>query len=799
MSTRSFKVTDSLYLVAHSITKGAPATAKAVEVPTDHIMVIDCSGSMSWELPKIREQVKKKIPKMLKETDTLSVVWFSGRGQCGVLLEAEPVATLADLKTVENAVDRWLKPVGMTGFKEPLVKVAELGAKLAKKNPNSARHFFFMSDGCDNQWSRGEILKAIEDAAGAVTSCTVVEYGGYSDRALLAAMAEKGGGSFIFAEDFDRYAPVVEAAMTRKTTSTKRIEVPIKGDPIGGFAYALTGGDLNTFSASDGKIAVPEDTREVYYLSPTLIGTAGDIKAIPYATKAVVDDMIGATYGAISLMAVRMKPDVVFPLLALTGDVTLIEQFSTCFGKQKYSDFMDLSKQAAFDSKLRLVKGYNPKLVPREDAFTVLDVLNLLQQDDEARILMHDPEFKYKRIGSERLDATDQLTDEEQAQVAVLREAMGKTKDAKKLKEITDQISVIVDKPDALNFVRIKNPDGYSIDSLVFNEDRPNVSFRVTYKGTVDISKRKAALKEEWKDKLPDIFPSQEIRAYTAVKDGFINLEVLPCSMSNGTFEKLKAEGVVSGDFQKRVVLELRKLPVINRKMVKSLSAQTFFEQGYELTRARAAQKVYKKYAEELLPKEALADFVTKYGVDAAKWLDEQGFGFHGYAPPHTTSAPKTDEYKSKLLKVSLKGLSSLPKVAEVRGKIMKTGSNKDFAESADFGKFESWIPNPKLNAPSALMKVAVEDVEKFLVSDAYTKAKAKAAVLKAWLEGQKKDSIEKCRGLIFDISQATFCTVVGQVWFKEWDSLDKNEMTITVDGTAVACKVEMIEETIKI
>lgn len=786
ITDHSFKISESLYLVRYTIPNETAATGKSVEVATDHIMVIDCSGSMSYELPRIREQAKKKLPKMLKAEDTLSIVWFSGKNECGILLEAEPVATLADLKVVETAIDRWLRPVGMTGFKEPLIKVAELGQKLAKMHPKSARHFFFMSDGCDNQWNRGEILKAIEQAAGAVTSCTIVEYGGYSDRPLLTAMAERCGGSFIFAEDFDRYAPLVEAALTRKVTSSKRIEVSIQGDPIGGFAYALSGGDLLTFSTTDGKIAIPEDTREVYYLSPSSIGVKAEMPSfLPGKTASSVID---ATYAAVSLMAVRMKPDVVFPLLKLTGDVTFITQFSTCFGKQKYSDFMELSKTAAFDARLRLTNGYDPNLVPREDAFTVLDVFNLLQHDDNARVLMDDPAFKYKRIGQERVDAVDQFTKEEQIEVDRLRDEMSKTRDAKKLKELSDKLSAIADKPDKLKFTRIPQPEGYEIDDLVFNGSRPNVSFRVLYKGTVDLSKRLADVKEPWKSKIPEKFETQQYRNYAAVKDGFINIETLPATVSESTFAKLKAEGVVSGTYVKRVVLELRKLPVINRKMINGLSAKTFFELNYELKRAQAAQKVYKDYAKLLLPVKMVDAFVEKYGVDAAKWLEEQGFGFHGYAPPHTKGAPTTDEYNSRILDVSLKGLSSLPKVADVKAKLI---TSKD-------GKFE-WVPNPKLNAPSALMAVAVKEIESFLVGDAYTKAKAKDKVLQAWLEGQTKAAIEKTRTLIFDISQATFSIIVGQGWFAEFPTQDQNEMTINVDGNAIVCKAEMKEEIVKV
>ncbi len=271
METTSYAVSDSLYLTSVPVSGKEPAKPK--EVPTNHVVVIDCSGSMSYELPKIREQLKRKLPKLLREKDTISVVWFSGRGQFGTLLEAEPVATLTDLKDVENAIDRWLRPTGMTGFKEPLEEIPNLVARVSKKTPGSVFSLFFMSDGCDNQWPRQDVLKAVEKAGSSVASAIFVEYGYYADRPLLTQMAEKSGGALIFAEDFDRYVPAFEAAIQKRQSGAKRVEAKIPGDVIGGFAYAFSGSDLLTFGVEAGAVQVPEDAKEVWFLSPVVHGT----------------------------------------------------------------------------------------------------------------------------------------------------------------------------------------------------------------------------------------------------------------------------------------------------------------------------------------------------------------------------------------------------------------------------------------------------------------------------------------------------------------------------------------------
>lgn len=270
----SYEIEKGLYLIRQAIAKG-DAKPKAVETPTNHIAVIDCSSSMYGDLPRIREQLKKKLPTLLKDGDTFSMIWFSGRGEFGALIEAEPVATLADLNDVNKAIDRWVRPVGLTGFKEPLVEVEQLVSRVGKKNKNPFA-LFFMSDGCDNQWNRADILKVVEKTAGALASATFVEYGYYADRPLLAAMAEKAGGVHIHADAFDKYESVFEAAMQKHPMGGKRIEVSVGGDPIGGFAYALADFEITTFSVNGGKVVVPEEIPTLWYLSPTAVGTTAE-------------------------------------------------------------------------------------------------------------------------------------------------------------------------------------------------------------------------------------------------------------------------------------------------------------------------------------------------------------------------------------------------------------------------------------------------------------------------------------------------------------------------------------------
>ena len=775
MRTTSYHISENLYLVGQTL----PASKKAKPAkppPLNHVFIIDCSGSMYSDLPHIRQQVKQKLPKMMGKDDTLSIIWFSGRGQFGTLLEGEPLASLADLAEVNKAVDRWLRPVCLTGFKEPLEEAVRLVGRVKKSNPKGLFNLLFLSDGWDNQWNRGEIFKALTKAAEVVASTTIVEYGYYADRQMLASMATKAGGAHIFAEDFPRYDPQVEAFIRRQPSAT-RVEVSISGDPIEGLVFALGDEEIVSYEPDAGTVAVPERTQQVWYLSPTQVGTlAGNFDA----TEATSISALEASYAALSLLSLRMKPDLVYPILKALGDVRFIKEFGGCFGKQKYSAFMEATKRAAFDATLRLADGYDPDAVPADDAFTIIDLLDILSQDSKNTLLLDHPEFKYSRVSRARVDASEKLTAEEEAEVTELGQKIGSTKDAKKLKEYQERLAeLLAKKQTALKFKADKTDAGYPITNLTWNESRPNVSIQTKLTGTVDISER--LTDEAKKAGVPVEFPTFIFRNYTIIKDGLVNVEKLPVKITKETLSKLKAcpsEAMPVRDKDGTVIFDLTVLPVINRNMVKEVSAEDLFRKEWALQQSKAEQKVYNSVRKELAPKTSKG-FKEQYGAEVADWLKEQGFTDYSGFSPKQVQAEASDFYMAKELKVKLKGFASLPSLKDVRTKVAS-------------GK--------ALTSGAALMGPHVKTVDAFLASDGYKKAKDQTKVLEAWMESQAEGVREDTRKLILELAKIKFAITVGQVWFKEFASLEENSLDLDLGaGKPVSCTVEQKEVEVKI
>ena len=766
MSTTSYKIASDLFLVweAAPVAK-APVAPKPK--PTNHVVVIDVSGSMSYELPKLRTQLKDKLVHLLRDNDTVSIIWFSGRGEFGVLVEAAPVVGVKDLSKLHQAIDRWLRPVGMTGFREPLEEVAALVKRVKNGNPFS---LFFMSDGCDNQWNRAQILDAVKHAAADLAAATFVEYGYYADRAMLTAMATKAGGAHIFAQDFGEYEPVFAAAMQRQAVGDPATALPIKGDPIGGFAFTLdrgpnTDAGLYTYEVTAGAVTVPKAVTGVWYVATAGVGAIITPKAKVYGTPAAAaDPAVAATYAALSLYAARMQPKVVYPLLRALGDARLIRDFTTCFGKQRYSAFMDATKTAAFDATARWRDGYDPTLVPPDDAFTVFDLLRVLNDGHTLLDLDHEA-FTYSRISRGRVDADEHLTVAETAELAELREAMGKTRAAKKLKELQARIDEILStKQDALTFTPAP-VDGYPLASLTYNESRANISLLARKAGTVDLSARLKAIAATPAPAtvrgLPTLFPTHIWRNYAVLKDGLVNIAKLPVLVKPAVMGALFKAGikfthparprVVDGQTYERAVIDVAALPILNLKTVREVSAEQLARTEWALTCARAAQKVYKGLiTAQTPPGPKSANLIDTYGTEAAAWLVEQGISDNGFSPKQTV-APVKDVYMGRELAVEIDGYKSLPSLKDVQERLAKLAAGG--------------TKTKPLTGGAALMASTLGEAKGWPLTTIQAALAATERTIKQHLH-------EK--------SQMIVAVIVGQTWFKEFKSLDENTYTLT-------------------
>ena len=677
-----------------------PALAKAVPAPVHHLIAIDISGSMYSDLPDLRLHLKNKLATLVSALDTVSLIWFSGRGQCGTLVEAMPVNGVADLSSLHAAIDRFLVPTGLTGFKEPLQEAGNIIDRLRGKTPGALFNLFFMTDGYDNQWSEGEILDLCRMLEPKLDSAAVIEYGWYCNRPLLTKMAETLGGKQVFSDDFQSYALAFEGSMSG---STKKVKVKLEHPASAGYVFALAGENLLTFTPdTDNTVMVPEGLSTLAYF----VAKKGEKFDHTKHTDAHL-------FAAVVPLAQRMQTDSLFSVLGALGDVALVQSFSSCFSKEDYSRFQAESLAAAVNPSKRYTLGYDAAAVPKEDAYTVIELLAALTESEENLFYPYHPAFAYERIGAAR-----KANDEE------------------------------------VKFLVGDKDKGYPINGLVWAEDRPNVSIRVKVAGSVKLPSSRAS-------GLPEAVDSYIYRNYTVVKDGIVHIRLMPVSLSKDTFTKLKKNGLLAGQTWKAgkvYTLEYPKLPVINRLMVKGVTALDTFKLVVELAFLKGSQKVFNDWRTRITPKVS-SGFLALYGEEATDYLKSVGVTeYNGFNPPSTT-VKSGDFYMSSELQIAIKGLSALPKVLDVENAV-------DAGKTLKIGEY--------------VMAQAVRRIDDFMKSKKYIAAEPNAA-LAEWLETEQQAAVHKVRALTVELAKRKFSVVVGHVWFADMTSLDDNKLDIEI------------------
>lgn len=680
-----------------------PVVAQPVPAPVHHIIAIDISGSMYHDLPDLRVHLKNKLSSLVNEDDTVSLIWFSGRGQVGTLVEAMKVRGVADLSTLHTAIDRFLQPMGLTGFKEPLQEAGNIIARLKAKATGHLANLFFMTDGYDNQWSERDILDLCATLEKQLDSAAVIEYGWHCNRPLLTKMAETLGGNLVFSEDFQAYTVAFEGSMSGGRTK----KVPLKLDhPVNGAVFALADGKLLNFTPdADNVVLVPEGLAAVAYFT----SAAGEA----YDRSKHSDAHLWAS---LVPLAQRMDTNGLFTVLGALGDVALVNNFSSCFSKEDYNRFQDDALAAATDASNRYVEGYDAHAVPKEDAYTVLELLGDLAGSEENKFYPYHAAFTYERIGAGTKARNDDV-----------------------------------------KFTPNDKSKGYPINGLVWNEDRPNVSLRVKVDGKVSLPATRAA-------GLPEAIDSFIFRNYTIIRDGIVHTRKMAVSLAEATFAKLQANGLLAGESWedgKVYVLDYPKVPVINRVMVKGTTAKDTFQLVVDLAVLKAAQKVLNDYRDRISPKTS-KKFLMLYGQEATDYLASIGVTDYNGFNPLSDTVKTGDFYLAKELKIAIKGLSSLPKVADVEA-------------SLSAGK--------KLKIGEAVMAPALNRIEDFMASAVFSSAADGNALLATWIETESKAITTKTRELQQKLAQGKFSIVVGHTWFTDKASMDDNVLDVEVPG----------------
>lgn len=727
--------------------KNAVATA----APSNHVIVVDISYSMYRALPEVRKHLKENLPSLVKPEDTVSVLYFSSKGDFGTVFAGRNINSTSVLSEINKLIDRFLQPSGCTGFVEPLKLAMDTARDL--KKPGYVNNLAFMTDGYDNCWRSNEILDTAEKLPSAFDNITFIEYGWYCNRELLAQMAERSGATHVFAEGQVEYQKELESVL-KSSVPKVVVDVPL----LYTHAIYVENGVATVLAvqADDqhpiGHVSIPESINKLWVVNPNMIDQLDNLKDIQAA-------YVLAFYGVYT-----MDADLVWASLKKTGDVRFIKQYNNCFTKQDYSNIKIDLTQAIVDEQLRGVDGIDYNLVPAEDATTVVDVLTYLAEAGVSVVTKH-PLFSYKSIGRGTVQKADDTEDKLAEQIAEAKSKEERKALALKLAEHEDWTPEFTPEDDG-GIVPISN--------LVYNSERPNISVQTVQHGSVvvpEFVQKKYGLPEELK--------TFRWKNYTVVKDGIINLKTMPIVADAEVATVLGQMGVhVFGGKDNVFIVNLESVPLVNRAMTKNISAAEFFADNVRLETLKAKQKVLKFYRDEQVGKGNAVGLATKYGKDAADFLSSIGIRDYGFSPKTALKAA-SDVYMSRELNVKIAGASSLPSIAAV---LKKKAENK------------------KLNAADMMIDKALQEYDAFVKSPAITAVpeSVQKQIIENWIGEAAKAAINQVRALNKTLSKVVYGIVAGHGWFTDLD-LEESTMEVEVDGVKYKVTAELAEKEIEI
>lgn len=626
------QIKDNRYLVMQEVPK---PDKPSKPVPTHHILILDRSGSMSWTINPLIDNVLERV-RSFKADDSVTVGYFSGEGEFRFVVKGFRIGGVYDLDAFSKVMDNLRSTLSTTCFSEILGDLKQVLTELGPLSDRFALTLF--TDGCpvvrDLKKEERAIFNAIEAVSKNLTQVLLIGYGGYYNKALMTGMAGAFGGSLVHAGDIPTFA--VQYEEFTKTETEERVVIPIKQELLCS-PVSLHGRQVSVHTIEDDdegrpciKVAPNKKGRTyVYYLVDRLTRIDALSKPLSFVkdnahigTVSKVESMIKGAYALAYTLSQQTRVADALDILSALGDVAYMDEVTNAFTVEDYGKAEYHIGQAITFPSRRYTKGRNTSYLPKADAFCVLDALELLMSDEQAYFYPRHPDFQYKRIGrgSTPVEGYPKFEADKDAKCA--------------------------------------------FTTLTWHKELLNLSILARIPGTVDLGD------EAWYYGFAQQYPTFVWRNYAIIKDGMLNTTKLPFTASYTTTMQLHdAEAVqwrlYEGD-DTPVTLQLDRFLVMNRTIAEGkTSAHALCTLVKRELGLMASLKVLRWQRDKL---EAPAERSVLSDVQLG-FLESHGIGKNGFSPP-TIQAPSTDFYYAKSFSVTARGFSSLPPVEKVLEKL---------------------------------------------------------------------------------------------------------------------------------
>lgn len=738
------KLSSNLSLISQKILSEEKKVSTSL---VHHFFLLDVSGSMYSSIPKFKQELKNKLPSIMKNRDKITIIYFSGKGECGVLVSNVEVRSLLEFNTLNSAIDK-LHDIGLTGFKEPLDKMLEL---IKEDDPKYLHSLFFLTDGHDNSWKESEILSSVEKLKDFVSSAIFVEYGNYANKELLVKMAESIGGTSIYSKDFYSFVPIFEEALASNSISPRKT-ITLTEKPKHDLVISIdSSNNVIVHELENDSITISDTTSEIYYL----------LENSTYDNNDVINDKV--SYAMIYSLSQRGLADSVQTILSKLGDIAVIDTLNNSFTPQDYSKFEEQVLEIVKEKRVKGEKGFSTDYMPADNAFCMFDLLKILSSDTENLFYPGHPSFNYNLISSPSVQLSSLYTDEEKAELADLTNRLTSAKLKKELDSINERMNEITSSKFTLK-KSFNKDQGFSFTNLVFHKSQANVSIQITRDIVISgFPKNEQFISEA---------NSREVRNYALIQGGKVNVSSIPVSLSKATFNILKSHGLVSGIWKKDKIinLDLSRLTVMNRSMTKAPSASHLLKLELDRELVSASEKVLKFFKKSLVKEMSASSESTNTETTMSSWLESFGVKPSGFSPK-TKSIPTGDSIEIIDLDVKIKNLSSI-------------GDPEEAINIFTSGDLE------KAKLKNSIM---FPEISKYL----YTKFSNDEERL-SYIEDRMKELSKQKRDITIDISFIKFAIILGKrLWFSDLPDRTVTSIFIpspssTISFSEINAKIEL-------
>ena len=509
MSITAIKINDNLYFNSLAVTLPKSQKVAKVALPEHQVIIVDRSGSMYYCIEEMIEVIKDYC-KSLPEGSTVSLGYFSGVGQYNLSV---PYTVQKEISGVVSVLDTYKYTLSMTNFIEILNKVVSTCKEKAS--------LFFFTDGAHNVGgSKAAIELALQNWALMSNVSVFVGYGSI-DRDMMSFMAKTANGSFVHLDHFSSFKSTLKDFGETVKELSPKVQVVFPYSSISPIISILNK-QVISYKLNNLQVDFKPNKKganALFFLTDKLLEEA-------ILTEDVSTTLSNGMRALALICSQNNDANTALTLLNYLGDKYLVRSLFNAITPEEFAQVETAIRKSVSSPKARFIEGTVRNYLPDPNALCVFDVIDSLISDDNVKLYVRDPEFRYERIGRKSIQTDGPRSEEVNAPV--------------------------------------------SLNNLVFHNERLNVSVSTSVPATVTLLgntfKNKIITKEELKPyKLPEIINVTNFRTYNIISNGVVQTKKLIVSnLSKDTINKLGSVLTLRKD--NKYVIDLNNLPIINKK-----------------------------------------------------------------------------------------------------------------------------------------------------------------------------------------------------------------------------------------